>query len=255
MRGQQPRAVFLHGFASDLHTWDGIWDALGEGLPALRYDLRGFGQSVSQDKGAFAHADDLLAILDASDIEQCDLIGVSMGGSIAVNFALDHSDRIRSLLLISPGLIGWEWSDAWLRLWRPIVDHARSGALKEARRLWWEHPLFSTTRSSAAALELYESIMRFPGAQWVGDHHRRMLPDVERLHRLTCRTLLLTGGHDFADFRLIADLIEASAGDIERSDESALGHLVHLEDPPGCARKIRSFLALPPSEQAGCEYL
>jgi pimeloyl-ACP methyl ester carboxylesterase len=73
-----------------------------------------------------------------------------------------------------------------------------------------------------------------------------MLPDVERLHLLGTRTLLLTGGRDLEDFRLIAAAIEASARDVERVDDPALGHLVHLEDPVGCARKIQSFVALSP---------
>jgi pimeloyl-ACP methyl ester carboxylesterase len=216
---------------------------MSDDVTALRYDLRGFGRSVTSEQLPFTHAEDLSAILDAAGIERCDLIGVSMGGSIALNFALDRPERVRNLVLISPGLVGWEWSDAWLKLWRRIEERARSGALDEARNLWWMHPLFRTTRASTAGPELYESIMRFGCAQWIGeDLHRSMLPDVERLHRLGCRTLLLTGAHDVGDFRLIADLIEASAADIERDDDSTCGHLRHLEDPPGCARKILSFL-------------
>jgi pimeloyl-ACP methyl ester carboxylesterase len=236
----------VHGFANDLHTWDSLWDALGKDVAAVRYDLRGFGRSSPTQSVPFTHADDLLAILDESAIEQCDLVGVSMGGSIALNFALDHPERVGNLVLISPGLVGWEWSDAWLKLWQPIVDRARRGALDEARRLWWEHPLFGTTRKLAASSQLYESIMRYPGTQWIGgEHHRPMLPDLERLHLLRSRTLLLTGGLDFEDFRLIADLIEANVADVRRSDDPALGHLVHLEDPRGCAGKIRSFLRMP----------
>lgn len=241
--------MFLHGFAGDLHTWDGVWDALGQKVAALRYDLRGFGRSSPAPPIPFAHADDLRALLDATAIEQCDLIGVSMGGSVALNFTLDHPERVRSLTLISPGLVGWEWSDSWLKLWQPIVSCARRGALDEARRLWWEHPLFSTTRKLDVGSRLHESIMRFAGTQWIGsDHHRRMPPDVERLHSLRTRTLLLTGGRDLEDFRLIADLIEANATDLQRSDDPLLGHLVHLEDPQGCADKILSFIESAPGD-------
>lgn len=249
-QGAQPSAVFLHGFGSDLHTWDGVWAALGENLgenfAALRYDLRGFGASVCRQPVPFKHADDLLTVLDATAIDRCDLVGVSMGGSIALNFTLDHPERVRNLVLISPHLVAWEWSEAWHQLWNPIVDRARSGAIDEAKRLWWEHPLFSTTRSSAAAPALFESIMRFSGDQWIDDHHEPMLPDVERLHLLATRTLLLTGGRDLDDFRLIADLIEASASHLQRVDDPARGHLLHLEDPEGCARQISAFLLRSP---------
>jgi len=245
-QGAHPSAVFVHGFGDDLHSWDSLWSALdenlGENFTALRYDLRGFGSSVCRQQVPFRHADDLLTVLDASAIDRCDLIGVSMGGSIVLNFTLDHPERVRNLVLISPHPVAWEWSQSWLELLQPIVACARAGALDEARRLWWEHPLFSTTRASAAGPALFESIMRFHGEQWVHDHHELMLPDVERLHLLTTRTLLLTGGRDLEDFRLIADLIEASSDQVRRIDDPARGHLLHLEDPAGCAMRIGAFL-------------
>lgn len=245
-RGSHPHAVFLHGFGDDLHTWDGVWSALaanlGDSFAALRYDLRGFGASVCRQHVPFKHADDLLTVLNATAIDRCDLIGSSMGGGVALNFTLDHPQRVRNLVLISPHLVAWEWSQSWLKALQPIVDCARAGAMEEARRLWWQHPLFATTRATAAGPALFESIMRFPGEQWVHDHHVPMLPDVERLHLLATRTLLLTGGRDLDEFRLIADLIEASASRLRRVDDPARGHLLHLEDPAGCAEKISAFL-------------
>jgi len=241
-RGERPAAVFLHGFGGDLHTWDAVWAELGDALPVLRYDLRGFGASSAPVDMPFRHADDLLAILDTVGIEQADLVGVSMGGAVALNLALDHPRRVRKLVLISPALVAWEWSEHWRELWRPIVAAATVGAMDEARRLWWQHPLFATTRSSAGAGSLFESIMRFAGTQWVRDEQRRALPDVERLHQLDSPTLLLTGGADLDDFRLIAALIEASAAHVRRIDLPQCGHLLQLEEPATCARHIVSFL-------------
>lgn len=240
--GARPGVVFLHGFAGDLHTWDTLWPALGEDLPALRYDLRGYGLSAGEQEPPFSHADDLLALLDALALDRVDLVGVSMGGAIATNFAIDHPRRVRRLVLISPGLVAWEWSGDWQALWQPIVEQARAGHMDAARHLWWRHPLFATTRDSDAAPALFESIMRFAGAQWLGDGQRPALPEVERLHRLGARTLLLTGERDMADFRLIADLIEASVDDVRRVDMPGRGHLLHLEAPAACARHILDFL-------------
>ena len=148
LRGSGACIVFLHGFAGDLHTWDGVWAELGESLPALRYDLRGFGRTPAGDDKPYSHADDLLAVVEGAGIEQADLVGVSMGGSIALNFALDHPGRVRNLVLVSPGLVAWEWSEEWLSRWRPLINLAVAGKLAEARRLWWQHPLFATTRDS-----------------------------------------------------------------------------------------------------------
>lgn len=240
---EQPRAVFLHGFGGDLHTWDLLWPEVANNLSALRYDLRGFGQSIDRRASPFRHADDLVAILNAIHIDKIDIIGISMGGAVALNFALEYPERVRNLILISPGIVAWEWSDSWRALWRAITTKARAGDMDAARQLWWQHPLFETARANAiAAPQLFESIQRFAGTQWIRNYEKESLPDVERLYMLKARTLLLTGARDFEDFRLIADLIEASAPNITRVDWPDHGHLLNLENPSRCAREIISFL-------------
>jgi pimeloyl-ACP methyl ester carboxylesterase len=240
--GADPRAVFVHGLGGDLHTWDGVWNGVTQEISALRYDLRGCGLSMCRRLAPFKHADDLLQVLDTSAIGRCNLIGVSKGASIALNFTLDHPERVSNLVLISPHLMAWEWSDDWMTLMRPIIHHARSGALDDARRLWWEHPLFATTRNSVAGPALFDSIMKMSADQWTDEYHELMLPDVERLHLLTTRTLLMTGSADLDEFRLIAELIESSASDLQRIDHAGLGHLLHIEDAAACANEILSFL-------------
>lgn len=241
-RGSAPQAVFVHGLGGDLHTWDALWRALPPDRPLARYDLRGFGGSVALDDQPFSHGDDLAALLDALAIDRCDLIGVSMGGSITLSFALDHPGRVRSLTLISPSITAWEWSDDWRARWTPMIEAAKAGRFDEARRLLWEHPLFETTRASPAAALLHDEIMRSPATQWADDRHRLMLPDVERLHDLKTPTLLLSGGRDLDELRLMADLIAGCGQAVTRHDRPDLGHLLHLEDPAWCAAEIEGFI-------------
>jgi pimeloyl-ACP methyl ester carboxylesterase len=241
-QGAESRTVFLHGMGEDARTWDAVWEFMDVGICAMRYDLRGFGNSVCRHE-PFSHADDLLALLDATGVQCCDLVGVSDGGSVALNFTLNHAERVRRLVLVSPGVVAWEWSEEWRWRWHEIVSRARAGQIPEAKRLWWEHPLFDTTRTGPAGRVLREAITRYSGQQWIHDYQLPQLPDVERLHLLETQTLLLTGGRDLAEFRLIAELIAASAANVERIEDPVHGHLLHLEDPEGCARRISSFLA------------
>lgn len=242
VRGASPSAVFVHGFGGDLHSWDGIWDQLDGALDAIRYDLRGFGQSLAASEAPFSHSVDLLALIDAAGIERADLVGVSMGGSVAVQCALDHPNRVHRLVLISPLITGWEWSEEWKMLWRQITSLARSGRMDEARASWLGHPLFETTRSSAAAPILAQSIARYSGAQWIANHERPCLPALDRLPYLQAPTLLLTGAKDMPDYRLIADLIEGSVPSVTRIDYPDHGHLLTLEAPGACADAIVDFL-------------
>lgn len=236
-----PSTILLHGFGGDLRTWDRLWPLLPAGRGYIRYDLRGFGESVAHTDSAFHHADDLLELMDALRIERCDLVGFSMGGSIAVNFALARPDRVHSLGLLSPTLTAWKWSDEWRALWRPIVAAARSGDMAQARDLWLAHPLFATTRASDAEGLLRDEIAQYAGGQWIDDRQAPAVPDSGRLHALVAPVLLLTGAHDFADFRRVAELIQAGAPNVSRHDANNFGHMLHLEAPGWCSDMLTAF--------------
>jgi 2-succinyl-6-hydroxy-2,4-cyclohexadiene-1-carboxylate synthase len=241
-RGDGPaQLVLVHGFGGSRASWDRVWAALPSDLPALRYDLRGFGASPVDDV-PFSHPDDLLAVLDDRGIGHAALAGLSMGGATVLNFALNHPERVERLVLISPAMVGWEWSETWMARWKRCIVAARAGDVELARRLWWEHPLFETTRASDAAEELRQSIDTFVGSQWVKDWQRHELPDLDRLAGLAPPTLLLTGRCDLPDFRLIADLIEAAAPNVERVDYAGAGHMLPLERADEVTKAVLQFL-------------
>jgi 2-succinyl-6-hydroxy-2,4-cyclohexadiene-1-carboxylate synthase len=209
----------------------------------IAYDARGFGASSAEPGTAFSHADDLLALLDALGIERANLCGLSMGGGNALHFALDHPERTARLVLVSPLMLGWSWTGEWIDRWKAMGRAARADDMAAARDLWWNHPLFASTRKiPEAAAHLKASIEAFPGTQWVRDDQRSELPDVDRLTALSAPTLLLTGTRDTEDFRLIADLIAGAGQAVTRIDHAGAGHLLNLEIPDTLAREIEAFL-------------
>lgn len=236
--------ILVHGMAGDRHEWDGLLPALPAGLATLRYDLRGFGRSQAEDGVAFSHADDLLAVLNAQDIAQAAVLGLSMGGGVALNFALSHPDRVSRLVLISPAMVGWEWSEEWRALWRGTTDPARAGDMDLARQNWFDHPMFTALRRDpVAAARLRASIEAYPGWQWVRDDQRDELPDVDRLYGLEMPCLLLSGALDLPDLHLIADVLAGAAPDVQRIDYPDAGHMLHHERTGEVARAIADFLA------------
>ncbi len=103
--GQGEPLVMLHGFmGSKVDFHDQIALFAGQ-RRVLAYDQRGHGETSNlsnADKYRFELlVEDLKNFLDQSDIEQCDLLGHSMGGMIAMRFALKYPERIRSLILMS----------------------------------------------------------------------------------------------------------------------------------------------------------
>lgn len=234
--------VLVHGFGGSLHDWEPLIAELPPELPLIIYDQRGFGDSSAQAGAPFSHSDDLRALLDDLGLARADVCGMSLGGATALHFALDHSDLVRRLVLISPLMVGWSWTAEWIERWKQIGRAARGGDIATARELWWQHPLFASTRGGSAASLLHASIMAFHGRQWVQDDQRAELPEVDRLTALATPTLLLTGSLDTEDFRLIADLIAAAGQDVIRIDHADAGHMLNLEIPGLIAEEITHFV-------------
>lgn len=240
-RGERPTHVFVHGMGGQRDDWDRLIAALPSDISFLRYDLRGFGRSDARERASFSHADDLLTLLDQREIDRIGLVGLSMGGGIVLNFALSYPSRVSQLVLISPAMVGWEWSDHWKALWREVADAARHGDMALARERWWLHPMFAKVRESGAGEDLRRSLEAYHGRQWIRDDQRRELPDIERLHTLAMPTLLFTGEHDVDDIQLIASVIEGAAPHVTRLHFRDAGHLLTLERPGELAEAIVGF--------------
>jgi 2-succinyl-6-hydroxy-2,4-cyclohexadiene-1-carboxylate synthase len=237
--------VLIAGAEGNSSTWDPVWPHLSSIRRCVRYDLRGCGESRDQTSGAFRHATDLAVLLDRLGIERATVAGVSMGGRIALDFALDHPDRSDRLILISPNLAGWDWSLDWQQRWLQISTVARDGLLDRARDLWLHHPLFTTARRNPAlAARLRAEIAADNCRAWLDADRETppQQPHVERLTELTVPVLLITGHDDLNDFRVMAEILVAMVGDICRVDLDGTGHLAHLERPVETIHAITTFL-------------
>jgi len=89
MAGEGEVIVLLHSGFTDLRLWDNQFNFIGEHFKVLRYDIRGFGKSYRPSE-PFSHFEDLKELLNYLGIEKAHLIGVSMGGSIAIDFTIHY---------------------------------------------------------------------------------------------------------------------------------------------------------------------
>ncbi len=98
--------VLIHGFSVPYYIWDPTFAALAEaGFRALRYDLygRGFSDRPDAEYNADLYDRQLQELLDALDIRApADVVGLSMGGPIAIHFANRHPERVRRIVLVDP---------------------------------------------------------------------------------------------------------------------------------------------------------
>jgi pyruvate dehydrogenase E2 component (dihydrolipoyllysine-residue acetyltransferase) len=100
--------VLLHGFGGDLNNWLFNTDKLAERRRVYALDLPGHGESSKHvgagDLEAFAEARG--GFLDAVGAARAHLVGHSMGGAVALAYALAHPDRVASLTLVAPAGLG-----------------------------------------------------------------------------------------------------------------------------------------------------
>jgi pimeloyl-ACP methyl ester carboxylesterase len=102
--GHGPAVLLIHGFPLNRQMWQPQLKPLADaGYRAIAPDLRGFGASDAPAAGYSMDrfADDLVALLDALDIDQAVVGGMSMGGYILMNLLERHPDRVRAAAFIA----------------------------------------------------------------------------------------------------------------------------------------------------------
>lgn len=229
-----------------------MWNAQTAFLEAkyrlLRYDMRGFGKSALPGVGSYAHTKDLKGLLDHLDIPSAAaIIGLSLGGSVALGFALDFPDVARNLILVDSALGGYGWSSKWLGSMNAIVEKAELSSPSEANRMWLAHPLFAPARGQPKVGEqLARMVEEYSGWHWVNQDplERREPADITQLSRVKPRTLVTRGERDLPDFHSIATILHAKIPDAKASMIRGAGHMVNMEAPKEFNRAVSQFLEL-----------
>jgi pimeloyl-ACP methyl ester carboxylesterase len=235
--GSGPAVLLLHGGLGDSGLWEPVVPLLAEGFRTIRTDLRFFGRSVGP-AGPWSWHDDVIGVLDELGIERAALVGLSLGGKLALDLALAHPERLWAVVGVAPGLGGHD-GDAYteehearfnaaedkteamleidLEVWAPL------GADERIRELWHATPDANPLPDGVEPLEP-------PGA-----------PAKERLGELAVPTLVVTAAHDPAGFREIGPLVAGAAPDA-RHVELDSDHYVTLREPELLAGVLLEFL-------------
>ena len=106
--GEGSDLVFVHAGCADSRMWDEQFSIFVDNYRALRYDMRGYGKS-SLGQTTFSNRDDLYNLLEILDIHQAHFVACSMGSLAVTDFALEHPEKVKSLVLVSPALSGYQY--------------------------------------------------------------------------------------------------------------------------------------------------
>ena len=130
--GSGPPVVLLHAGIADRRMWSEVVAGLRNEFRLVSVDLRGYGES-STPLAPFSHEGDLLRFFDGIGLDSAALVGCSLGGSLALEFALDYPHRVSALALVSSGVRGHECPPGAGRVERHGVGLRRGRAQRRHR--------------------------------------------------------------------------------------------------------------------------
>ena len=214
----------------------------------MRYDARGFGRSERPDR-EFAHWEDLLALLDALDMERAALVGLSLGGRTALDFALAYPDRVRALVLANPGISGYQFTG--LERYFADIKAATEGndvaAFVEVQlRMWVDGPTRLPAQVDPAIRERVRHVLTEQAERnrARGNAPRfNELNAVTRLSEIRAPTLVVESALDQPDAHDVCALLARSIPGAQRVVIDGAAHLVNLERPAAFAAAVLPFIA------------
>ena len=202
--GEGQPFVMIHAGVADNRQWNNEFAYFANRFRVVRYDMRGYGKSEPVE-GEFSHLQDLTALLDHLHIDQpLILMGCSMGGGLAMDFALTRPSKVKVLIMVDAGPTGLELDVPTPTKFEEAEKAYNAGDLDRVAeietQIWFDGMGRTPTQVNQAMRRLaYE--MNRNALAYDAKHLGKRLPDtqvqaVERLSELHMPVLVIVGAHD-----------------------------------------------------------
>ncbi len=230
----EPTVILIHGGFLDCHMWDGQFELLARTHRVLRYDADAHGKSTLPPDAYWDHMS-LRELMNALGIERAVLVGLSLGGRIAIDLALEDPDRVEAIVAVSSGLSGYrfesefylEHRDAMIQAWRA----GEFDAVVEAfQRSWTDGPHREPSEVDPEVREKVRAMAR-NGLEHAMEGRLIDPPAVDRLDELQLPMLLVVGELDMPGIRDIANRIVKANPNAELVTIPDAAHMVNMEAP------------------------
>jgi len=250
--GSGPPVVLLHAWVADHRAWGAVVPPLvSGGYRVVRYDMRGFGSSMTEDV-EFSHRADLIAVMDAIGVGRAALVGNSGGGMTAFDSAIEFPERVVAVVGVGAGLGGFDGgstpAEAEIFETYEQVESAQpfdADALTDFEvRVWLDGPGQPPDRVPERTREAFRAMARplnEPG-RLKGRKIALDPPASERLADLRCPVLAVAGSLDFSESLQTASHLEDAAPDARALIWPDVAHMVGMEQPDRLANAIVEFL-------------
>src|SRR5262249_10873708 len=251
--GSGPAVTLLHFGLGDSRFWDDQFSVFAERYTVVRYDYRGFGRS-SIPPGEYSQRADLDGLLRFLDIGRTALVGVSMGGGLAIDYTLEHPEGVNALVSVAAGLSGYEPSgeegEDMERIFGPIEEAEKVGALDRANdlevRVWVDGPRRTPEQVPSGVREKVREMN--------GNLYRRLQeskqgrpqpldpPALQRLGEIHVPALIVIGDEDVPGLIHLSDRIAAGIPGARKVVMHDTAHAPNMERPDEFNRIVLDFL-------------
>ena len=247
--GKGPALVLIHAGFLDSRMWDTQFQLFSENYRVIRYDVRGFGKSdVARTK--FSDYKDLHGLLDHLRVKTASLVGVSNGGRIASDFAVEYPSMVNNLVLVSPGMSGykssgpeeekmWEEFDAQMK----PQDAVREG--RAADTVAMDVTTWGSAQTPAKRERITQIAMDNFHVQVENPWKLQVPPEPRTWHRLSqirAPTLLIIGDRDVAPQIVMVDNIHSHIRGSKKVLIKGADHIVNMSKPDEFNRTVLEFL-------------
>jgi 3-oxoadipate enol-lactonase len=247
--GEGPAVVLVHEGICDSRMWNREWQEWSPSFRLLRLDLRGFGQTPLGD-GPFAHARDLIAVMEEHGLERSALVGVSLGGRVALEVAIARPDLVSTLVLVAPGFPGHDWSESLRAQWAKEEAAFEAGdldaAVEVSLRTWVDGPRRRPEDVDPEVRSRVAEMQRRAFELVVGveeDEEELFVEDLaQRLGEIRAPTLVLVGEEDQPDMHAITERLEREIPGARRATIPATAHVPSMERPREFDELVLPFL-------------
>ena len=242
--GSGDPVVLIHGGFGDRRMWDAQFGVLARDYRVLRYDHRGFGRSPAPDT-TYSPVRDLIQLLDRAEMDRVHLVGNSLGGALAITFALLHPERVRSLTVVASGADGFRYPPSDIEAITEVVALMRGGKREEALAKWLANPMLAVVNTQPDVKEKVERMVRENAGIWTmpaWPQQPLSPPARERLGRIEAPTLVVIGDRDARSVRMFGDSTARMIPGAERVVMAGTDHLPHMERPEEFNRVLLAFL-------------
>jgi len=252
--GEGHPLVLNHGGLVDHHLWDGQFEEFARHFKVIRYDIRGFGDSGMLKSGMepYSMERDLYSLLQFLGIEKTYILGLSMGGALAIDFTLQYPQMVDALITVGAGLSGFEWGepDEELKAKFAAMDEAfKRGdiarSVEISLQLWTDGPYRTPQQVDPRVRERVRAMTTRNYERGDDEDVRPQEmepPAAGRLSEIHVPTLIIAGGQDAEAILMIADTLEKGIAGAKKVVIPGTAHHPNMEKPEEFNRVVIEFL-------------